>query len=90
MCVYTIVVKIITSFGFDVLLPVDQRVLGRFRAEGQRDEHENSRHNNDGQQYGPLIRRAQNVLQTQNLGNQNRNGHHKLVNGPDLRIDKAI
>jgi len=38
-----------TSLGFDVFLLVDQRVLRRFRAEGQRDEHEYARHDNDGQ-----------------------------------------
>lgn len=74
----------LTSLGFDVFLLVDQRVLGRFRAEGQRDEHEYARHDNDGQQYGPPFSRTQNVVQTQYLGNQYGNGDDQLVNGSDL------
>jgi len=30
----------VTSLGFDVFLLIDERVLWRFWAEGQRDEHE--------------------------------------------------
>lgn len=73
-----------TSFGFDVFLPVDQSELGRFRAERQRHEHEYTRHDNERQQNGPLIWRTQNVVQTQYLGNQNRNGYDQLVNGANL------
>lgn len=80
----------ITFFGFDVLLFVDQRVLRRFRAERQRDEHEYARHENDGQQYGPVLFRAQNVVQSQNLRNQNRDRDHQLINGSNLWIVRTV
>lgn len=79
---------ILASFGLDVLLLLDKRVLWRFRTEGQRDEHEHARHDDDGQQYGPFIGRAQNVFQTQNLRDQYGDGDHQLVNGTDLREEK--